>query len=144
MVLFEIHQRFKGHFLSKLRVSFKNNKERELLRATLDNNLNLNIHIKGLCKLATRKLNGLPRTLRLLNLNKRTLIYNSFLQGQFNYCPLIQMFCSRKFNNLINRIHRRALRLCTKNKTFTFNEMLSHTTIHVKSHVSQLNSNLSL
>ena len=122
MVLFEINQRFKGHFLSELRVFFKNNKERELLRATLDNNLSLNIHIKVLCKLATRKLNGLPRTLRLPNLNKRTLIYNSFLQGQFNYYPLIQM---------INRIHRRALRLCTKNKTFTFNEKLSHTTIHI-------------
>ena len=35
----------------------------------------------------------------------------SFIISQFNYCPIIWMHCQRKYNNLINRIHERALRI---------------------------------
>ena len=34
---------------------------------------------------------------------------NAFITSQFNYCPIIWMFCQRKSNNLINKIHERAL-----------------------------------
>ena len=37
------------------------------------------------------------------------------------------MFCSQKSNNLIHRIHERALRRCTENEKLTFGELLSHT-----------------
>ena len=35
----------------------------------------------------------------------------AFLTSQFNYCPLVCMFHSRKLNNKINRLHERCLRL---------------------------------
>ena len=35
----------------------------------------------------------------------------TFIDAQFNYCPLIWMFHSRTLNNKINKLHERALRL---------------------------------
>ena len=32
------------------------------------------------------------------------------VKTQFNYCPLVWMFCSRTSNNMINRVHEKALR----------------------------------
>ena len=39
------------------------------------------------------------------------------IKSQFNYCPLVWMFCSRQSNNLINRAHERGLRLTYRNET---------------------------
>ena len=39
------------------------------------------------------------------------------IKSQFNYCPLVWMFCSRQPNNLINREHERGLRLTYRNGT---------------------------
>ena len=39
------------------------------------------------------------------------------IKSQFNYCPLVWMFCSRQSNNLINRVHERGLRLTYRNET---------------------------
>ena len=49
---------------------------------------------------------------------------NTFIQSQFNYCPLIWMFHCRTINNKINRLHERALRLVYKNDNLTFHELL--------------------
>ena len=38
-------------------------------------------------------------------------------KSQFNYCPLVWMFCQKQSNNLINRLHERGLRLTYRNKT---------------------------
>ena len=39
------------------------------------------------------------------------------IKSQFNYCPLVWMYCSRQSNNLINRVHERGLRLTYRNET---------------------------
>ena len=36
------------------------------------------------------------------------------IKAQFNYCPLVWMFCPRKSNNLVNKVQERALRLTHK------------------------------
>ena len=33
------------------------------------------------------------------------------IKSQFTYCPLVWMFCFRQSNNLINKVHERALKL---------------------------------
>ena len=45
------------------------------------------------------------------------------IKSQFNDCPLVWMFCSRKSNNLINKVQERALRLITNDK---YNEFSIH------------------
>ena len=58
----------------------------------------------------------------------------TFIQSQFNYCPLVWMFHSRTLNNKINKLHARALRIVYKNENLTFQELLdiddSVTTYH--------------
>ena len=49
---------------------------------------------------------------------------NTFIQSQFNYCPLIWMFHCRTINKQINKLHERALRLVYKNDKLTFHELL--------------------
>ena len=68
-------------------------------------------HIKNICKQAGNKLYTLARIAHFLNERKRKILMKSFIISQCNYCPIIWMYCHRKSNNLINRIHERALRI---------------------------------
>ena len=72
----------------------------------------------------------------MTDLNKKVII-NSFIKGQFNYCPLLWMFSTRAVNHKINRLQERGLRALLNDETTTFNDMLSKsndTTIHVQKH----------
>ena len=55
---------------------------------------------------------------------KLKLLMNTFIESQFNYCPLIWMFHSRKMNHRINKLHERALRVVYKDENLTFEELL--------------------
>ena len=49
----------------------------------------------------------------------------TFVESQFNYCPLVWMFHNRTLNNKINRMHERALRIVYKNEDLSFHELLN-------------------
>ena len=46
-----------------------------------------------------------------INTDKKTSLYKSIIISQFAYCPLVSIFCFRQSNNLINKVHERALKL---------------------------------
>ena len=46
------------------------------------------------------------------------------IKSHFNYYPLVWMFCSRRSNNLINKVQKRALRLITNDYQSSFNILL--------------------
>ena len=52
------------------------------------------------------------------------IILKTFIESQFNYCPLVWMFCSKKMDNKINRIHERALRLVYRDYKSSFKDLL--------------------
>ena len=81
-------------------------------------------HIKSICNQAGRKLNALARISHYLNEDKRKLLMKAFILSQFNYCPITWMYCQRKSNNLINRIHERALRIAFNDYTSNFESLL--------------------
>ena len=47
------------------------------------------------------------------------------IKSQFNYCPLVWMFCSRKSNNLVNKVQERTLRLIYKDNENNFQTFLN-------------------
>ena len=96
----------------------------DLLGVTIDNNLHFNEHVSRLCKKGNKKLHALARIAPFLNTEKRKMMMNTFIQSQFNYCPLIWMFHSRSLNNKINRLHERALRVVYNNGNASFSELL--------------------
>ena len=91
---------------------------------TVDKNLNFNSHLKKLCTKVNQKVSALARIINILPFQKRHIILKTFIESQFSYCPLVWMFCSRKMNNKINRIHERALRLVYQDYTTTFEDIL--------------------
>ena len=107
----------------------------DLLGITIDSNLNFNEHIRNLCKKGNQKSHDLARISKYLNEEKLKIIMKTFVQSQFNYCPLMWMWHNRTLNNKINRLHERALRIVYKNNNLTFQELLEKdgsVTIHHK------------
>ena len=47
-----------------------------------------------------------------------------FILSQFNYCPLLWMFCERRFNNKIYHLHEMALRIPYKDNNSDFTSLL--------------------
>ena len=114
---------------SECSVSLENNiieseKTVELLGITLDNNLKFSNHVTKLCTRANQKLHALARISKFMTEDKLRILMKAFVISQFNYCPLVWMFCNRTLNNKINRLHERALRLVYKDENLTFEELL--------------------
>ena len=110
-------------------------KKGKLLGINFDNNLTMDDHIKYLCKQASSKLYALARISPFLNEHKRKMLMKSFIMSQFSYCPIVWMYCKRESNNLINRIHARALRIAYNDYVSDFNSLLrkdNTVTIHQK------------
>ena len=97
----------------------------KLLGVTIDNKLNFKEHITMICKKANQKLHALARVAKYLDNNKLRILMKTFIDSQFNYCPLIWMFHSRQLNNKINKIHERALRIAYKDSTLSFEQLLT-------------------
>ena len=96
----------------------------KLLGITIDSELKFDTHINNLCNTANLKLHALSRISQYLSTDKRRVIMKAFVLSQFNYCPLVWMFCSREQNNRINRLHKRALQLAYKDYISNFQELL--------------------
>ena len=105
----------------------------ELQGIKLDKNLNFNLHVSDLLKKANQELHASAGISKYLSQDKLKIIMITFIQSQFNYCPLIWMFHSSTLNNKINKLHERALRIVYKNENLCFQELLdldNSVTIH--------------
>ena len=98
--------------------------EVKLLGIAIDNSLKFDTHINNICSKANQKLSFLIRMMNILNFEERRMMFKSFFESQFKYCPLIWMFCSTKANNKINKLHERALRIVYQDDILNFEELL--------------------
>ena len=95
-----------------------------LLDITIDSELNFENHLSAMSNKVSRKINALGRIANYIPLEKRRIVMKTFIEYQFNYCPLIWMFHSRTMNNKINRLHERALRIVYSNFKSSFEGLL--------------------
>ena len=95
-----------------------------LLGITIDSELNFENHLSAICNKVSRKINALGRIANYMPLEKRRIVMKTFIESQFNYCPLIWMFHSRTINNKINRLHERALRIVYSDFKSSFEGLL--------------------
>ena len=89
----------------------KKSSEEKILGITIDNKLKFKNRVKNFCKKVSQKIWALSRLTNYLNHSEKKLIFDAIVKSQFSYCPLVWMFCSRQTNNMINKLHERALRL---------------------------------
>ena len=99
-------------------------KQVKLLGITIDTELKFETHISNLCNKGNQKLSVPSRLRKILTLKQRKVVFKSFFESQFKYCPLIWMFCSRKTNNKINKLHERALRVVHNDNDSSFENLL--------------------
>ena len=96
----------------------------KLLGVKIDQKLSFKEHIEGLLKKSNQKLHALMRVAKHMNKEKLRIIMKTFIESQFNYCPLIWMCHSRGLNSRINRLHERALRVVYKSDNLSFQQLL--------------------
>ena len=116
-------------------IAIKSTDKVKLLGVTIDRLLNFNEHIKHICNAANNKTNALLRIRRFIDIPKARALCYAYILSHFNYCPVIWMFCSKASNALVNRTHKRALRVVHENKKLSLEELLvvdSNVSIHVK------------
>ena len=84
-----------------------------VLGITTDRDLKLDHLVNNLCKKACQKLNALARLAPFMNVEKKNRIVTMKVSmiSQFRYCLLVLMLQCQSFNNKINRIQERALRI---------------------------------
>ena len=102
----------------------KNNICEKLLGVKIDNKLNFDTHVKGLCKKAKKTIKSSCKSYTIHVSRKKKLLMNSFFNAQFNYCPLIWMLQSRSNNNKIKHLHERCLRLIYNDKQSSYEALL--------------------
>ena len=104
--------------------TFTNSSNEKGLGILFNNKFYFDEHVTSLCRKASQKLNALARVSQYMNLARHRLIMNAFIFSQFEYCPLVWMFHSRKLNNRINNIHERAVRIVYRDYESTFQQLL--------------------
>ena len=91
----------------------------ELLGLATDKELNFNKLIDKLCRNAQYKLHALRRIRKYLSLEKAKMLGNAFIDSQFNYAPLIWMFCRKGLYLKMQKIHHKTLKVIYQsNKTY--------------------------
>ena len=103
-----------------------NSKEEKILGVIIENRLTFSTHIRELCEKASQKISALSRMSSQLNDSEKTLLFNAVVKSQFNFCPLVWMFCSRTSNNMINWVHKRALRVILVGDFSDFESLLQN------------------
>ena len=74
-------------------ITVKESNEVILYAIAIENKLVFKKHIENLCKTDQYKLHALTRIRKYLTLDKAILLGNTFINSQFNYVPLIWLFC---------------------------------------------------
>ena len=72
----------------------------------------------------TVPLNAIGRMQKYMGFNEKEVLLKSFVQSNFNYCPLALHFCSSKSLKKIEKIQERALRIIYNDSTSDYNQLL--------------------
>ena len=86
----------------------------KLLGIEVDNKVKFNKHVKTLCSKVTKKISAFFRLNTYISREQALTICNTVILWNFNYCPLIWLFCNKGANKDIDRTHKRALRILYK------------------------------
>ena len=106
----------------------------ELLDLTVDNRLTFQDHISMLCCRANYKLHALRGIRKYLTLETSKLLYNAFINDQFNYASIIWMFCRKEVYLEVDKIRYKTLKF-VYNSNECYEELLirdNEVSIHQK------------
>ena len=82
----------------------------------------------SVCQSISRRpviLNSLQRLSKFLSVETRLLIFKSFIQSNFNYCPLVWHFCSKANTEKLEKLQYRALRIVFNDYNSSYESLLN-------------------
>ena len=71
------------------------------LGITFDCQLKFNSHIKDICQKTSLKLHVLARLAPYVGATKKRILMMAFFKSQYDYCPLVWMWCNRFLNEQV-------------------------------------------
>ena len=104
----------------------KNSNEQKILELIIDNKWNFKSHTNELCTKDTQKIGALCRLSSYLNNSEKKIIFNLIMKFQFKYWRLVWIFCSKKLNSIISKLHERSIRIVLNDYLSDFNELLEN------------------
>ena len=102
-----------------------------LLGITTDKKNPFKQHIENLCRKAQYKLHALRPIRRFLTIEKAKILGNLFIDSQFNYAPLLWMFCRKTLYPKIEKIHHKTLKVIYDSNDTYDNLFLQSNTVSV-------------
>ena len=114
----------------RLRLNIEENKlpaadHVKLLGIEIDSKLTFNKHVETLCSKVNNKISAFSRLNNYISREQALTICNAVILSNFNYCPLIWLFCGKGANKEIDRPHKRALRILYKDYESSFKKLLT-------------------
>ena len=95
-----------------------------LLGVNIDYQLKFDDHVSDICKKTPRQPAVLKRIGKFLTKQGRMIIYNSFILSNFNYCPIMWHFCTKRSSAKIEKLQERGLRFVTEDYTSPISTIL--------------------
>jgi len=95
-----------------------------LLGMDIDDQLTFTKHIKTKMRKAAGQLNYLNTKEKFLNPEAKNVLIESFIMSNFNYCPLVWMFCNSKLKRIQENIQKRALRFQLNDYESNYEQLL--------------------
>ena len=96
----------------------------KMLGVTLYDKLNFNEHVRNMCQTASCQINALKRISNFLNEQCRMLVYKSFTSANFNYWPIVWLFCGKTNLKKLEKFQERALATVYYDKSLAYEDML--------------------
>ena len=94
-----------------------------VLGVEIDSKLSFEGHINGICSKASKQINALKRNKHLFNKECKSLVYNSYIASNFNYCPAVWTFTGRTIINKLEQVNKRAVRFTVNDTHTSYDEL---------------------
>ena len=107
----------------------------KLLGMEIYSKLTFNKHIETLCSKVNKKVSAFARLNNYISREQAITVCNAVILSNFNYCPLIWLFCNKGANKEIDHTHKRALWILYKDYESSFETLLARSgsnSIHIK------------
>ena len=118
-------------------ISLKSEANFMLLCIDIDNRLSFDDHMNNLCRKAANQINSLKWLFSFMGMTEKTILMKSFILSNFNYCPLVWHFCSKRDSDKMEKIQKRALRMVLKDYESDYETLLQKAKMQVYSSCGQ-------